>query len=117
MRFYNLIQPYLRFTDELSCRLKCVFRNLGASHEAGYFSYFGIFIQSLDMCKGRGFIGILEDPQIIFSCGSYLRQMGYAEDLVGAGDLLELASNDRGCDTGDTRVDLIEDQGRDGVIS
>ena len=68
-------------------------------------------VETGDLGEGPALLDLLFDEIVVVGKRRDLRLMGDAEHLAAARDLAQLESDLLGGGTGDTGVDLVEDQG------
>ena len=97
--------------DHLRGVLEAGVGDFGAGEHAGDFVGAGAVVEDADAGGGAAVLLALFDGQMLIGEGGDLRQVGDAEDLLGAAEGLELLADGLGGAASDADVDFVEDQG------
>ncbi len=86
------------------------------AEHAGDFLYAGFCLGCADGGDSAVVLGALADNQMVLPEDGDLRQVGDADDLVAAGDFLQLDADNAASSTADVGVDFVEDKDGNGVV-
>ena len=96
--------------DHLGGVLEAGVGYLGAGEHAGDFVGAGAVVEDADAGLRAAVLLALFDGQVLIGEGGDLREVSDAEDLLGAGESLELLADGFGCAASDADVDFVEDE-------
>jgi hypothetical protein len=83
----------------------------GAAQHSGYFVGAGAVVEDPDAGLGAAVFFALFNGEVLISEGCYLGQVGYAKDLLGTAQSLELVAYRFGGAASYANVDFVEDEG------
>ena len=96
--------------DHLSGVLQAGVSNFGAGEHARDFVGAGAIVEDANAGLRAAVLLALFDCEVLIGEGGDLREVGDAQNLLGAGERLELLADSFGGAASDADVDLIEDQ-------